>query len=263
MGPNSRHLLHSITSTGTANATVSELIDRDTQWWNMGRLEQLFKLEEIKAILTIPLSCTNQPDALISRGTAKGSFSVKSAYYVAKAIEARERASTSAGTQTSEVWRRIWKLQLPNAEKNLLWRACHDILPTQEKLHRRKISMDPLCPPCGLLAETSFHALWDCPSARDVWSICGRKIQKSCFDGPEFMEVVEGIFNKCEEEEINLFVGLARKIWVRRNEVVHGGSFTHPKWSNMLRKRWLSSGLPTRMQTKVRRGKAGHGQQDG
>ena len=42
------------------------------------------------------------------------------------------------------------------------------------------------------------------------------------------MEVVEGIFNKCEEEEINCFVGIARKIWFRRNEVVHGGSFTHP-----------------------------------
>jgi ribonuclease HI len=210
------------------NATVSELIDRNTQWWNMERLEQIFRAEEIKAILSIPLSCTNQPDVLIWRGTAKGSFSVKSAYYVAKAMEARERASTSTGTKMSEVWRQIWKLKLPNAEKNFIWRACHDILPTKEKLLRRKISVDPLCPLCGLVTETSFHVLWDCSSARDVWSMCERKIQKSHFDGPNFMEVVEGIFKKCEEEEINLFVGLARKIWFRRNEVVHGGSFTHP-----------------------------------
>jgi hypothetical protein len=211
------------------NATVSELIDRDTQWWNMERLEQIFNAEEIKPILFIPLSCTNQPDVLIWRGTAKGSFSVKSAYYVAKAMEAREQASTSTGAQTSEVWRQIWKLKLPNAEKKFIWRACHDILPTQEKLYKRKISVDPLCPLCGLSTETSFHALWDCSSARDVWSMCERKIQKSHFAGLDFMEVVEGIFTKCEEEDINLFVGLARKIWFRRNEVVHGGSFTHPK----------------------------------
>jgi hypothetical protein len=143
-------------------------------------------------------------------------------------MEARERASTSTGAKTSEVWRQIWKLKLPNAEKNFLWRACHDILPTQEKLFRRKISVDPLCPLCGLVTETSFHVLWDCSSVRDVWSMCERKIQKSHFAGPDFMEVVEGIFNKCEEEEINLFVGLARKIWFRKNEVVHEGSFTHP-----------------------------------
>lgn len=43
-----------------------------------------------------------------------------------------------------------------------------------------------------------------------------------------FSHVVEGILKSCEEEEIKLFVGLARKVWFRRNEVVHGGSFTHP-----------------------------------
>ena len=29
-------------------------------------------------------------------------------------------------------------------------------------------------------------------------------------------------------EEILLFVGIARRIWLRRNEVVHGGSFMSP-----------------------------------
>jgi hypothetical protein len=49
---------------------------------------------------------------------------------------------------------------------------------------------------------------------------------------------VEGIFKICDEDEIKLFVGLARKIWFRRNEVLHGGSFTHP---NVLVQRAMSS----------------------
>jgi hypothetical protein len=39
---------------------------------------------------------------------------------------------------------------------------------------------------------------------------------------------MEGIFKCYEEEEIKLFVGLARKVWFQRNKVLHGGSFTHP-----------------------------------
>jgi hypothetical protein len=32
----------------------------------------------------------------------------------------------------------------------------------------------------------------------------------------------------CDEEELHLFVGIARQVWLRRNEFVHGGLFTHP-----------------------------------
>jgi hypothetical protein len=40
--------------------------------------------------------------------------------------------------------------------------------------------------------------------------------------------VVENIFKICEMEEIKIFVGVARRLWLRRNEVIHGGAFTHP-----------------------------------
>jgi hypothetical protein len=36
------------------------------------------------------------------------------------------------------------------------------------------------------------------------------------------------MFRQCDEEELRLFVRIARRVWFRRNEVVHGGSFTHP-----------------------------------
>jgi hypothetical protein len=32
----------------------------------------------------------------------------------------------------------------------------------------------------------------------------------------------------CNEEELHLFVGIARRIWFPRNEIVHRGPFTHP-----------------------------------
>jgi hypothetical protein len=35
-------------------------------------------------------------------------------------------------------------------------------------LFRRKIAEDPLCPLCGLVAETTGHILWACGIAQDV-----------------------------------------------------------------------------------------------
>jgi hypothetical protein len=36
------------------------------------------------------------------------------------------------------------------------------------------------------------------------------------------------MISKCQLEELCLFAGIARRMWLRRNEVVHGGYFLHP-----------------------------------
>jgi hypothetical protein len=63
----------------------------------------------------------------------------------------------------------------------------------------------------------------------DVWSIGFIKFQKSYFPGPDFMQVAEGLFMKCDEEELVQFAGLVRRVWLRRNDVIHGGSLSHPR----------------------------------
>ena len=82
-------------------------------------------------------------------------------------------------------------------KKNFLWQACHDILSTCDNLCKRKIVNDPLYLFCGIEVETRFHILWKCPSPMDVWSLGNIKFQKSFYQGPHFMQVVEGIFSKC------------------------------------------------------------------
>lgn len=113
-------------------------------------------------------------------------------------------------------------------KKKILWRACHDILPTRANLVKRNIVDDPECPICEREVETGFHILWQCPSAMDAWCLSSRNIQKRSFPGPDFVQVVEGVLAHCSTDEIKIFVGLARRIWLRRNEVVYGGSLTHP-----------------------------------
>jgi hypothetical protein len=84
------------------------------------------------------------------------------------------------------------------------------------------------CPICELEEETGFHIMWDCPSARDVWGGSLKKFQQCMISGCSFGQVVDFLHKNCEEEELSLFVGFARRIWVRLNEFVHNGKFLHP-----------------------------------
>lgn len=70
--------------------------------------------------------------------------------------------------------------------------------------------------------------MWGCPAARDIWGESDRCFQKSTLQGLKFIQVAEGIFTNHGKEALTNFVATARQIWFQRNEVVHGGTFTHP-----------------------------------
>ena len=67
------------------------------------------------------------------------------------------------------MWAAIWKLRIPNKIKVFGWRASHDILPTRRNLKKKWILTDDVYPLCGLLQESTTHALWECTVAQDVW----------------------------------------------------------------------------------------------
>jgi hypothetical protein len=64
------------------NATVKELFEPDLKGWNIPLLEQIFFIEEVQLIRSLPISCTNQLDTLIWKSTANGIFSIMSAYHI-------------------------------------------------------------------------------------------------------------------------------------------------------------------------------------
>ena len=126
-------------------------------------LDNLFTKEEVQLIQSIPLSHTNQRDMLIWRGTANGLFSVRSAYFIQQELIAQPLVAYSFGAGRTEVWRNIWALSIPNVEKNFLWRACRDLLPTRANLFRRRVITDPSCIFCGAKAEIGFHICGTAP----------------------------------------------------------------------------------------------------
>ena len=105
------------------NAKVAKLIDSDGHGWKKELLETLFFLDEIEAILSIPLKL-NRRDVVIWRGTTNGQFNVKTAYHAATEKESQLQAGSSS-IDGKKMWVSLWRLrlQIPNAKKNFLWKA--------------------------------------------------------------------------------------------------------------------------------------------
>lgn len=80
-------------------------------------------------------------------------------------------------------------MNTPHAVKVFMWRACHNALATKANLLWRKIKEDPLCPLCGVEAETTGHLLWGCLAAKAIWSLCNRNIQKKKKDALRMMNL--------------------------------------------------------------------------
>jgi hypothetical protein len=88
----------------------------------------------------------------------------------------QEAGECSTTIDFHEVWKTIWKMQVPTITKNFLWKICNNLLPAKENLFRKNIAQVPLCPFCQADIETTGHILWSYPSSMAAWQECSRRI---------------------------------------------------------------------------------------
>jgi hypothetical protein len=155
---------------------------------------------------------------------------VKSAYELLE----RERSRSTTGECSYSVhlrwlWRKTWKLAIPGKIKHFLWRAYHESLPTNHQLHRRKIRSSSLCSVCDQKEETTFHALWQCPLARNTWALIHGRMQKLSYQDGEFSSFMQWILKEFPKEEVEDWAATAWSIWNARNRFVHEGCQVPPQ----------------------------------
>ncbi|KAG6627185.1 hypothetical protein CIPAW_15G109000 [Carya illinoinensis] len=215
-----------------SDTKVAMLIDRTTNQWNYPLVEAILDSTEAECVKRIPLSPYPTPDKLLWRGTSTGAFTVKSAYFLLLELEKQKQGQSSVAVEEDTVWSSIWQLGVPVATKNFLWRACLEAIPTRDRLLQKKVVDEDSCPICRIHPETALHALWECPSAQDVWSQSNRRIQKASFPCHSFKLLLEACLKTFDEDELVEFGLTAWKIWKRRNEVVFGNTLSHPSSIN-------------------------------
>ncbi|KAK2654369.1 hypothetical protein Ddye_014225 [Dipteronia dyeriana] len=65
----------------------------------------------------------------------------------------------SSGLNPSEDWWKfLWRI----------WQACCDLLPARVNLAKRRVFVGMMCPICNRRPETSLHAIWCCPSLKQM-----------------------------------------------------------------------------------------------
>ena len=85
-------------------------------------------------------------DVVVWLHNRDGNYSVKSGYHVARNV-LREWAKCSI-VLGQQIWKKLWKVRVPNKMKVFAWRACHEILPTRVNLVKRNIIRDNICHCC-------------------------------------------------------------------------------------------------------------------
>ena len=113
-------------------------------------IREKFSRDDTEAIIRIPLSRRDVPDTVVWLPNKDGVYSVRLGYGIARLLskETNGMEESSSGQNRGLIWKRLWKLHLPNKIKIFGWRACHDILPTKENLARRRITRDSVCELC-------------------------------------------------------------------------------------------------------------------
>eukprot|EP00262_Sarcandra_glabra_P009323 TRINITY_DN2349_c0_g1_i3.p1 TRINITY_DN2349_c0_g1~~TRINITY_DN2349_c0_g1_i3.p1 ORF type:complete len:126 (+),score=4.77 TRINITY_DN2349_c0_g1_i3:84-461(+) len=90
--------------------------------------------------------------------TKNGNFAVKSAYQIASTLFDPNQCKASSSDQfESKVWMAIWRCQVPSKIKGFSWKACKDILPPRQNLHKKMDGIDPICGICGKDKESTIH----------------------------------------------------------------------------------------------------------
>jgi hypothetical protein len=191
-------------------------------------IRAVFEEEEATVIINIPLSSILPRDRLIWRGTENVAFTVRSVYHLGKELQNQEGGQCSQGHKGHEVWKAIWSLEVPNSMKLFMWKACNDLLPTKANLFHRRVVEAKSCPCCTIEDETTLHALWSCPAARDVWGGHLSCFQKCYCEGTTFRFLVEYCVEKMSREELDLMAVVAQRIWLWRNTLVFEGTYVHP-----------------------------------
>jgi exonuclease III len=150
-----------------------------------------------------------------------GLFTVQTAYAL---LERENRGSLNGECSNVQglrwLWRKTWKLAIPGKIKHFLWRAYHESLPTCFNLHRRKIHKSPLCAICQQEEETTIHALWQCPLARNSWALVRGHVQKIPNQVGEFSGFMQWIFKNFNSNAIAEWAAVAWSIWNARNKVI-------------------------------------------
>ncbi|XP_026410754.1 uncharacterized protein LOC113305978 [Papaver somniferum] len=145
---------------------VSDLIDTDTEQWNVSLLRLLFTADQVNSILTIPIQL-DQEDKLIWSFTTTGIFTTASTY---RMLCDKDILTDNSMGLSQHFWLSFWKLKVPYKFQLFLWRAIHNAVPVKARIFTHVHNADLHCVLCNhYQIEDLDHLFLHCPFTRAIW----------------------------------------------------------------------------------------------
>jgi hypothetical protein len=213
-----------------SSLAVSQLFNQDRLSWNEHKLRELFDPEDAQAISRIPLMSIDKPDKWIWTKANNGEFNLKSAYGLTRNVQDIRVCDP--------LWKNVWKSQLHERLKMLLWRIASNLLPTKNNLDRFINPVDQCCPLCEIEQESIVHIFVYCSVAKACWFGSRWSIKSEFLSINNGTQLVSFILNppdnlfqsQDDRKELSLFGTLLLDgIWRLRNSVVFYGNKAMPE----------------------------------
>lgn len=135
--------------------------------WNENLVCETFSSGDAEAILSISLSVHSPSDRLVWNLDPQGVFSVKTAYGLE--FSSQGKSYFTSGPTSQKFWKGLWHSKVPSSAKFLVWKLCHNILPTLDRLTSRQVVLESLTYPlCNIANESNVHLGLECCFTRIV-----------------------------------------------------------------------------------------------
>ena len=193
---------------------VSDFIE-DEQW-NAHKLHTFLRSPTlVQKILGIPIPLTDINDSFCWGLSSSGSFTTKSATWLAQGIEQEEPPWPFKG---------IWKLDIVPKIKIFLWQMCHNALPLRGTLFRCGCQLDPQCPLCMTDIESIEHLFQDGPQIQTIWELVQQHwwipSHSTSNNSSPWLTKLETFLTTYDRQTLQRIAFLLWSIWRMRNEVI-------------------------------------------
>ncbi|XP_062079895.1 uncharacterized protein LOC133784618 [Humulus lupulus] len=160
------------------------------------------------------------PDSWLWHYTNHGNYSVKSGYNLASAMDTA--LPSSSVTLIAIWWKSFGGIKIPRKILHFAWRGYHEIFPTLKGLNRRNISKHNVCPLCGFGEDSNAHAVFWCPSSKEIWDRWDYPFMSDRKEDISFKEILLYASEILEKENFQKMLIIAWAIWFERNKRTHG-----------------------------------------
>ncbi|XP_010468748.2 PREDICTED: uncharacterized protein LOC104748865 [Camelina sativa] len=209
--------------------SVQNLIDRNSNSWDMAQLTATFLPEDVAIIFAIPLQQPDKPDSLGWHFTKSGKYSVKSGYHILRSHIPATVVPKVIGPDYVPLQAFVWKIRCPPKLRHFMWQVLSGCVAVIANLRKCGISYDPVCGLCGYEEETINHTLFECHPARQVWALSQFPTAQGVFPSTSVLTNLDFLFWRFKDiPSHEIFPWILWYIWKARNDKLFSNLDSNP-----------------------------------